>query len=177
VKLARRGRLQAPSSKLPAPGPTTTGPVPPGAWSLEPGAWSLLFQAALVVAAVRLGLWMLPFRRLRAGMARLATAPPLLRPGEGASTDEIARAVARASRYVPRASCLTQALATQALLRWRGIPAHLHIGVAKAAEGRLEAHAWVESQGRIVIGGSALGRYTPLLVLTGDPPGGLRARR
>jgi hypothetical protein len=131
----------------------------------------LLLQSGLLVTAIRLGLWLLPFRRLRAVLARLTAAPPLLRPGEEASADQIARAVRRASRHVPQASCLTQALATQTLLRWRGIPAHLHIGVAKDAAGRLEAHAWVESEGRVVIGGTALARYTPLA------PSGLRQAR
>jgi hypothetical protein len=132
----------------------------------------LLFQAALVVLAIRSGLWLLPFRRVRAILARMDTAPPLLRPRNGASADEIAGAVRRASRFVPHASCLTQALAAQALLRWSGISSGLHIGVAKDDAGRLEAHAWVESNGSIVIGGSGLARYTPLLVLTGENPGG-----
>jgi hypothetical protein len=143
---------------------------------LSRGARRLLFQAALVVLAIRSGLWLLPFRRVRAILARMDTAPPLLRPRNGTSTDEIARAVRSASRFVPHASCLTQALAAQALLRWSGISSRLHIGVAKDDAGRLEAHAWVESKGSIVIGGSGLARYTPLLVLTGENPGGLGTR-
>ena len=56
------------------------------------------------------------------------------------------------SRYVPAATCLTQALATRVLLSRLGQPAHLRIGVAKSKKGQLQAHAWVESQGKIIIG-------------------------
>jgi hypothetical protein len=38
----------------------------------------------------------------------------------------------------------------------------VHIGVVRSEEGKFEAHAWVESEGRAVIGGHALECYTPL---------------
>ena len=80
--------------------------------------------------------------------------------------DRIAWAVAVASRYVPMATCLTQALAGQMLLARWGHTAQLHIGVANGPGGNLEAHAWLESQGTIVIGDvGELSRYTPLLSL------------
>jgi hypothetical protein len=77
-------------------------------------------------------------------------------------------AVTAASRYVPGATCLAQALAAQVLLGRTGYPARLRIGVAKGEERKFEAHAWVESQGRVVIGGPGLGRFTPLTTLAGD---------
>jgi hypothetical protein len=64
----------------------------------------------------------------------------------------VASSVRRASRYVPAATCLTQALATQSLLAQRGQVSILRIGVTKGPEGELKAHAWVESNGRIIIG-------------------------
>jgi hypothetical protein len=86
------------------------------------------------------------------------------------SVERIAWAVGAASRYVPTATCLSQALAAQVLLARHGHPASLRIGVARGAAGRLEAHAWIESRGRIVIGGTAdLARYTPLPALDGRP--------
>ena len=62
------------------------------------------------------------------------------------------------------------ALDTQVLLSRRGHPTLHHIGVAKGEEGCLEAHAWLESRGKVVIGGSELERYTPLLALEGEKP-------
>lgn len=85
------------------------------------------------------------------------------------SANRIAWAVGVASRYVPAATCLPQALAVRMLLRQQGHPARLHIGVAKGERGQLEAHAWVESQGGIVIGNSQdISRYTPLPPLEGE---------
>ena len=82
---------------------------------------------------------------------------------DSANIEKIVWAVTVASRYVPAATCLTQALAGQILLAQHGEPALLQIGVAKNEAGNLEAHAWVESRGRIVIGDSReLFRYTRL---------------
>ena len=89
----------------------------------------------------------------------------IARGGEAWSEDLLVWAVGAASRYVPRATCLAQALAIQLVLKQSGRPASLHIGV-NGAEGKyLDAHAWVESQGRVLFGGSNLGSYTHLLAL------------
>jgi hypothetical protein len=69
-----------------------------------------------------------------------------------------------ASRYVPRATCLTQALTAQMLLGWAGLNSRLHIGVR--LDGKFEAHAWVEGPGRIVVGGrEGVASYVPILTL------------
>ena len=68
-------------------------------------------------------------------------------------TDKIVSAVKVASRYVPGAKCLPQALAAQVLLGRQGYSTQLHIGVAKHPKKQILAHAWVVSQGQIVIGG------------------------
>ena len=53
--------------------------------------------------------------------------------------------------------------------RWFRLPACLRIGVVKGAGGQFQAHAWVESDGVVVIGGSEPEpeRYTPLPALDG----------
>jgi hypothetical protein len=42
--------------------------------------------------------------------------------------------------------------------------------VAKGRQGRLEAHAWVESDGRIIVGGVGAELFTPILALEGERP-------
>jgi hypothetical protein len=66
-------------------------------------------------------------------------------------TETIVRAVGICSRYVPFASCLTQALAARKMLEREGQKADLKIGVAKDGS-ILRAHAWLEIEGRIVLG-------------------------
>ena len=131
----------------------------------------LLVKAALLLSAIRLGLGLLPFQTLRRLLAKVAEASTGLQETDRSSADRIVWAVEAAGRRLPGAgTCLTQALAAQALLARRGHPALLRIGVLKGEEGRLEAHAWLESKGRIVIGGSELERFTPLVALEGEEP-------
>ncbi len=78
------------------------------------------------------------------------------------SPEEIAWAVGVAARRVPGASCLTQALALQLLCRRRGYPTQLQIGVERKGS-RFRAHAWVERDGKVIIGNLAdLGSFLPL---------------
>lgn len=124
----------------------------------------LLLSTVFLLGTIRLGLWLLPFpilQRLLTKMTQTQESPtqiPLAR---------VVWAVTVVSRYMPgEVKCLARALATQILLARHGYQAQLRIGVAKGERGQLEAHAWVESQGKIVIGGiKNLGRYTPLPTL------------
>jgi Transglutaminase-like superfamily len=127
----------------------------------------LLIKTALLLEAIKLGMWLLPFRTLRRLLTRMAEAAPVrLRHADHPSDDRIAWAVETASRHTSRLkTCLTQALAAQVLLARRGHPALLHIGVVKGEREQFQAHAWVESEGKVVIGGLELGRYTTLAVL------------
>lgn len=84
-----------------------------------------------------------------------------VRGGPGPSA--IGSAVMRVSRFVPGATCLSQSLATKILLAHRGFDSSLKIGVDAAAD-RLQAHAWVECDGEVVIGETSR-RYHQLLSL------------
>ena len=121
----------------------------------------ILLWASALVCAVRLALWFVPFAQLRTAVVALAR--PRLRPSNRYSANELGWSVRAVSQYLPHATCLTQALALHILLRREGLPSRIKIGVTKDA-GRFEAHAWVESQNQVVIGDSALQRYTPLMV-------------
>ena len=114
----------------------------------------LWLQSLLLLWAVRLGLWILPFRMVcrlvaRAGRPRAGRE---MRPRSDVA--RIGRAVEISARSVPAATCLAQALVAHALLSRRGHASQVRIGVAKDALGKLEAHAWTESNGAIVVGGS-----------------------
>ncbi len=91
---------------------------------------------------------------------------PILAEGNDQfSEEQLAWAVGVSSRYLPKATCLVQALALHLLLQQAGHQASLHIGVDNATGGRLEAHAWVESQGKVLMDGPNISKYTPLLAL------------
>ena len=111
-----------------------------------------LVKTAGLVGLIRLGLWVLPFQTLGRLLTKLSPATPAP-PSNPVAANRIGWAVDITSRYIPDATCLTQALAAQFLLKRRGVAAELRIGVAKSATGQFEAHAWVESDGQVVIGG------------------------
>jgi len=122
---------------------------------LPPGDRKLLVRTVALLLVMWLGLALLPFRvvrRLALAGRRRASLPP----------ERIAWAVATAARLVPGATCLPRALVAESLLRRMGYPVTFHIGVAKADDRTLDAHAWVECSGKVVIGGADLKRYAAL---------------
>src|SRR5262245_56572141 len=137
---------------------------------LPSGERRLLLEALLLVIGVRLSLWLLPFPSVRALHRRLAR-PSIRARAPDLSAEQVARAVIRAARPVPSAACLPQALAAQTLLSHVGHPVRVQIGVAKGPAGQLEAHAWVESAGRTLVGGRDAGRYARLWSIETDGAG------
>jgi len=136
--------------------------------ALAPGERMLLVSAAMLVTAVRAGTWVLPFRTVRRLVARLSRPSSARRDGE-VTSERIAWAVDAAGKRIPGGrNCLVQALATQVLLDRHRQPAQLRIGVAKGPTGEFEAHAWVESDGKVIIGGGDISRFVVLPALEGE---------
>jgi hypothetical protein len=121
----------------------------------------LVAGAVLALSAVRIGLVALPFATVRGIVARryrrIEDKPS--RP----TLERVTWAIEAASHYVPGGSnCLVRALASEYVLGRLGYPCELKIGVAKGAAGEFAAHAWLESEGRVVIGEFEVDRYTAL---------------
>ena len=121
----------------------------------------LLAAAGAAITTIRIALWIMPFRIIRAAVTRLVT-PLRRRAGERPPLERIIWSIHVAARFIPHATCLTQSLAAQVLLMRHGYPAELRLGVTRDA-GEFQAHAWVESNGRIVIGNADVWRYTPII--------------
>jgi Transglutaminase-like superfamily len=123
----------------------------------------LLIKTWILLGVIRVGLELFPFSILRKLLFRLTCLFHGLE--KDFSKEYLVWSVAVVSPYVPKTTCLAQALAVQFLLKQAGHQARLHIGVNYGIGGRLDAHAWVESQGRVLIGGFDTNRYTHLLAL------------
>ncbi len=121
----------------------------------------LLMAAGWRVAWASLGLRLLPFSYWRRRMEDAAPRSPAQASAPAPTADRIVWAVATAAGYVPGATCLVQALAARDLLRSEGYPARICLGVDTRGEDRFRAHAWVECEGRILLGGAETG-YAPL---------------
>lgn len=137
--------------------------------SLTSSDRQLLVKTALLLGIIRLGLWLLPFQTLRRLVVRMTQRTSVQKQNQ-VCVNKVVWAVRIVSRYMPgKVKCLARALTTQVLLGQHGYQSQIRIGVAKNQKGQLEAHAWVESQGKIIIGGlKDIGRYTPLATLEAD---------
>ena len=114
-------------------------------------AWALLFFGRTALWVCRFAWTKRRLDRWHAPVPRLVTSRrPAVR---------VARMVDIASHLVPAGRhCLSRAMILETLLRRRGYPARMEIGVALAAEedhrgSRLSAHAWVTCGDRILLGG------------------------
>ncbi|EHH07690.1 hypothetical protein MEA186_27530 [Mesorhizobium amorphae CCNWGS0123] len=112
-----------------------------------------LAHCLLVVAAVRLGLTLFSYNRLRRRVTQLDA------PHEAGIGDlrRVAWGVAAAARLVPYASCLTQAISGQYILARQGNGSKIRIGIERDTGTQLKAHAWLISGNHIVLGGSING--------------------
>ena len=94
-------------------------------WALCPGDRGLVIEAAVLLAVVRIGLSLIPFRTVTS--------------------------VAR--RWPQATTCLIEALAADAMLRRRAYDCEIRFGVRPpGAASPLDAHAWVEQNGVVVLG-------------------------
>jgi hypothetical protein len=120
----------------------------------------LVLEAAVWLCLARAAVMTLPFRRI---------ASILGRPKGGLVTEDetsalqahrVAWAVRRTSCYTPWLSnCLAKAIAGRCMLRRRRIASTLYFGMIKGSDGELAAHAWLQSGGITLSGGSNLERY------------------
>jgi hypothetical protein len=112
----------------------------------------LVAEAALHLAAAKLVVTALPFERWRRVLQRAPRAAAGPAP-EHLRVAELVWAVDRVSARFPQAlTCLPRAIATRWMMEHRRWPATLEIGVRRDAQGKFEAHAWVEHEGRVIMG-------------------------
>lgn len=132
------------------------------------GDWMALAEAFVVLAAVRLSLAMLNFKRIERATVALARrlAPS---PVDGSPEDDarLERSVRRAAMLVPGAKCLAQATAGMLLSARHNRRSRMTIGVKLGATEAFGAHAWLETPHGIPVGGAEAAQFAPLMTV--DP--------
>jgi hypothetical protein len=132
------------------------------------GDWMALAEAFVVLAAVRLSLGMVNFRRIERATVALARrlAPS---PVDGSPEDDarLGRAVRRAAMLVPGARCLAQATAGMLLSARHNRRSRMTIGVKLGETEAFGAHAWLETPHGIPVGGDEAAQFAPLMTV--DP--------
>ena len=123
-------------------------------------AWLLLFVARCMLA-------ILPFRKLATVLGRDITAEgaPVMQNTRMETAAKISNAVRRGCRYTPfRTMCFEKAIAAKLMLRLRGMPSVLFLGVCydAAAAKKMKAHAWLQYGDSFVTGGDEMPQYQPV---------------
>lgn len=118
----------------------------------------LLFQAvwclSVAVITVKLSSFSVLKQRIQSEPACKPQTPAAPSP------KRVLWAIEAISRRLPGLTCLIKSIAAQSLLARYGYSATVQIGAAMT-NGALEAHSWLEHEGRVVLGGSASQeRYT-----------------
>ena len=114
---------------------------------IGPRALLLFTEAWFTLLWIDLGIRLLPFRLWRRWLEPAGAAGE---GADGAAVPALVTATERAARHhlLPM-NCLRRSLGLRRLLRRRGVPERLHLGVRRGEAG-LEAHAWLSSGGRIL---------------------------
>lgn len=132
---------------------------------------AMLIEAAGLLAAARLRIALLPFKRIAAS---LGTFVPLADPRIGHAREagpadqakiarEVGWAVTRAAHHLPfEAVCLPQAMVAHAMLKRRGIHSVVHLGARRTEERPIDAHAWTDAAGVEVTGYPLSEGMTPI---------------
>lgn len=124
----------------------------------------LFLQTYAVMTLIRLGLLLLPFKRLQNLVIESKQLTFLALSPQEVNVASIVRAVYRSGRYQPgKPMCLARALTTAVLMNVYNFPHEIKIGVARGENGAIEAHAWVVSYDTVIVGDLPdLSRYIPM---------------
>jgi hypothetical protein len=149
--------------------------------ALSPAQRWLFVEATVWLGLLRAATLTLPYRRVAAllrltqsaasdGSPGLAVSPAGPGPGSGGHeagltgvTGVTGWALAAAAARTPwHSTCLVQSLAGYLILRRRGVPSVVYLGVAKDPAGEFMAHSWLRCGDVIVTGRGGHQRYATI---------------
>jgi hypothetical protein len=136
---------------------------------LSPDRRWLLCKTVVLLAAIRLSLSVFPFPVVRPLIDRSSQRSDRLTDNPPPA-EQLAWATTVAGRIVPGGGhCLSQALTLRTLLGRRGYSSEICFGVCEVTDASFGAHAWVEHEGAVLIGGGNLNRFRRLLAPSDSP--------
>jgi len=122
----------------------------------------LIVRAVSLFIGIWIGLRLFSFGKILAVLNKYSARVSNSGGNSPRNPDKIIWAVSAIGRYLPlRPSCLEQALTARLLLCREGYHSIVRIGIA-AGNDRFQAHAWLEHNGKIVVGNKAVEDFHPL---------------
>jgi hypothetical protein len=113
---------------------------------------ALALQAAAWLVLARIALHLTAYATVRRALVRI---PPRPHSPRSATPAACGRATERAARLLPHSTCLARALATAALVRRHGYASTLDLHVTMTSARELDAHATLEVDGTVIVGGDS----------------------
>lgn len=123
---------------------------------------ALLIKSVVLTILIRISLSILPFTRIYSTSNKLSKI--YINQKNTKNVKDIIWSVIVASIYVPKSTCLVQAITAQILMTHYNYDSILRIGVNKSEN--FKAHAWVEMDNKTILGESGID-FVPILDL--DP--------
>jgi hypothetical protein len=129
---------------------------------LQPLDAACFAMVAIAQASVRAALVVMPIGAVRRTAARLRFCRWLI--AARWNEDRLLTAIDATGRRLGACStCLVRALVAEMLMTAIDRPLRLTIGVRRGAHRPLESHAWIERDGRVIVGASGGDRYQPIV--------------
>jgi hypothetical protein len=131
-------------------------------WGLAHADRAFLVEAGFWLGVARLALMFLPFRWIKLGWGEPQALSPEQFEGKPLELlERVSWAVATASRHLPwECSCLAQAMAGKTMLKRRGIPSTLYLGLTRDNLTQLKGHAWLTCGERVLTGRQGMEGFT-----------------
>lgn len=124
---------------------------------------ALIAEAMLFTWLARLAVRLIPFSRIVRWIEHNASSHQSAKTPEPALIYSLRRAVKTASRNALwKSVCMQQSLAMYTMLSRRGYGSTLRMGAKINPQGKIEAHAWLESDGEVILGKDGMTGMTPL---------------
>ena len=145
----------------------------------EPGSWRTLVIVAAIAAPLfavlwlgiaRLGILIFPFRLIAPLLGKhMAESPQSVEPTHRNLLEQVSWTVQTAGRHMPwKSECLVQAMAVKGMLKLRGIPSTIYLGLAKDENQNLKAHAWLRSGNMVVVGTPGIEQFSVVSTFSGE---------
>jgi hypothetical protein len=131
----------------------------------------LFLEAFFTLAVMRLAMLLFSFQQMTRSLEQKSDkySVTLLPYSTIQNSLIISRVICRAANNTPwESACLLQSLCAWRMLQRRGIPGVFYLGVmtTKNSDKKMKAHAWSESGGKILTGGSGHASYSVIAVYT-----------
>jgi len=113
-----------------------------------------LAEAAMLLGLTRAMVLAVPFRIYSRLLGRhMAEAARMDTPAHAGAITRVKWAVATMGRHLPwECNCMNSSITGMLMLRRRGIPCTMYLGVVRESPEKIKAHAWLRAGTQIIVG-------------------------